>query len=147
MPRTAGEMPFLDHLEELRSRILRSLLAVVGCFAVGLWLVNRFHLIDMLKRPIAEYLPGGQRPQLPIFLQHRHYVAEQLLGALVRLVIPDVAAGLAVGFSFAALFNRALRAQLRPTPSTAAPELLTVVIVVALLALASGVRISSTQFL
>lgn len=60
MPRTAGEMPFLDHLEELRSRILRSLLAVVACFAVGLWLVNRFRLVDLLKRPIAEYLPGGQ---------------------------------------------------------------------------------------
>jgi membrane-associated phospholipid phosphatase len=61
--------------------------------------------------------------------------------------IPDVAAGLAVGFSFAVLFNRALRAQLRPTPSTAAAELLTVVMVVAVLALASGIRISSTQFL
>ncbi len=60
MPRTAGEMPFLDHLEELRSRILRSLLAVVACFGVGLWLVNRFHLVDLMKRPIAEYLPGGQ---------------------------------------------------------------------------------------
>ncbi len=60
MPRIAGEMPFLDHLEELRSRILRSLLAVVACFGVGLWLVNRFRLVDLLKRPIAEYLPGGQ---------------------------------------------------------------------------------------
>ncbi|HEU5218876.1 MAG TPA: twin-arginine translocase subunit TatC, partial [Gemmatimonadales bacterium] len=60
MPRSTGEMPFLDHLEELRSRILRSLLAIVACFAVGLWLVNRFHLVDLLKRPIAEYLPGGQ---------------------------------------------------------------------------------------
>jgi len=60
MPRIAGEMPFLDHLEELRSRILRSLLAVVGCFVVGLWLVNRFRLVDLIKRPIAAYLPNGQ---------------------------------------------------------------------------------------
>ncbi len=60
MPRTAGEMPFLDHLEELRSRILRSLLAIVACFVVGLFLVNRFRLIDLLKRPIAAYLPNGQ---------------------------------------------------------------------------------------
>lgn len=60
MPRTAGEMPFLDHLEELRSRILRSLLAIVACFVVGLWLVNRFRLVDLLKRPIAAYLPNGQ---------------------------------------------------------------------------------------
>ena len=60
MPRSTGEMPFLDHLEELRKRILRSLLAVVGCFAVGLWLVDRFRLIDVIKRPIAAFLPGGQ---------------------------------------------------------------------------------------
>ena len=60
MPRSTGEMPFLDHLEELRKRILRSLLAVVGCFAAGLWLVDRFRLIDVIKRPIAAYLPSGQ---------------------------------------------------------------------------------------
>ena len=60
MPRSAGEMPFLDHLEELRSRILRSLLAVVGCFGLGIWLVNRFHLVDVIKQPIAQYLPDGR---------------------------------------------------------------------------------------
>lgn len=60
MPRAAGEMPFLDHLEELRSRILRSLLALVGCFGLGIWLVNRFQLIDVIKRPIAQYLPDGR---------------------------------------------------------------------------------------
>ena len=60
MARAAGEMPFLDHLEELRSRILRSLLAVIACFGLGLWLVNRFRLVDVLKEPIARYLEGGQ---------------------------------------------------------------------------------------
>ena len=60
MARAAGEMPFLDHLEELRSRILRSLLAVIACFGLGLWLVNRFRLVDVLKGPIAGYLEGGQ---------------------------------------------------------------------------------------
>jgi Tat protein translocase TatC len=60
MARATGEMPFLDHLEELRSRILRSLLAVVGCFGLGIWLVNRFHLVDVIKEPIARYLPEGR---------------------------------------------------------------------------------------
>jgi len=60
MARTAGEMPFLDHLEELRTRILRSLVAVVACFGLGLWLVDRFKLVDVLKQPIAQYLQGGQ---------------------------------------------------------------------------------------
>ena len=53
-------MPFLDHLEELRTRILRSLVAVVACFGTGLWLVDRFKLVDVLKQPIAQYLQGGQ---------------------------------------------------------------------------------------
>jgi Sec-independent protein secretion pathway component TatC len=30
-----GEMPFLDHLEELRARLLKALLAIIGGFAVS----------------------------------------------------------------------------------------------------------------
>ncbi len=56
----AGEMPFLDHLEELRSRILRSLGALVATFALGLWVVQRFTLVSILKQPIAPYLTGGK---------------------------------------------------------------------------------------
>jgi Tat protein translocase TatC len=60
MARGSGEMPFLDHLEELRKRILWSLLAIVGGFALGLWLVNQFDLVGVLKSPIAPLLPSGQ---------------------------------------------------------------------------------------
>lgn len=60
MARGSGEMPFLDHLEELRKRILWSLLAIVIGFAIGLWLVNRFDLVGVIKAPIAPLLPGGQ---------------------------------------------------------------------------------------
>ena len=56
----AGEMPFLDHLEELRSRILRSLGALIATFALGLWLVQRFSLVSVLKQPIAPYLTDGK---------------------------------------------------------------------------------------
>jgi Tat protein translocase TatC len=52
-------MPFLDHLEELRWRILRSLGAIVVGFGLGLWLVQRFELVNLLKRPIAPYLTGA----------------------------------------------------------------------------------------
>ena len=52
-------MPFLDHLEELRWRILRSLGALVVGFGVGLWLVQQFQLVNLLKRPIAPYLTGA----------------------------------------------------------------------------------------
>src|SRR3954454_3216187 len=84
MTGTSGEMPFLDHLEELRSRILRSLAAVVlGC-ALGLWLVQRFQLVILLKKPIAPYLTGGKlvvtSPTEPVMIVFK-------LGLLVGLVL------------------------------------------------------------
>jgi len=53
-------MPFLDHLEELRSRILRSLAAVILGSGIGLWAVQHFQLVNLLKRPIAPYLTDGK---------------------------------------------------------------------------------------
>ncbi len=53
-------MPFLDHLEELRFRILRSLGAVVAGCAIGFWVVQQFQLVSLLKRPIAPYLMDGK---------------------------------------------------------------------------------------
>src|SRR6476619_5543437 len=55
MTGSPGEMPFLDHLEELRWRILRSLAAIV----IGFGLVQSFQLVNLLKEPIAPYLTGA----------------------------------------------------------------------------------------
>ncbi len=41
-------------------RLLRALGAVVVGFAAGLWLVQRFQLVALLKAPIAAYLPDGK---------------------------------------------------------------------------------------
>ena len=60
MAASHGEMPFLDHLEELRSRILKGLAAVIAGFAIGFWVVQRFQFVTLLKAPIAPYLPGGR---------------------------------------------------------------------------------------
>lgn len=80
----AGEMPFLDHLEELRLRILRSLGAVVVGFGVGLWAVQQFQLVSLLKRPIAPYLLDGKlivtSPTEPVMIVLK-------LGFLVGLVL------------------------------------------------------------
>jgi Tat protein translocase TatC len=53
-------MPFLDHLEELRWRILWSLLALALGTAIGWFVLDRIDVIELLKRPIAPYLPGGR---------------------------------------------------------------------------------------
>ena len=60
MANSAGEMPFLDHLEELRKRILLSLAAIVAGFCVGWWLTTRFELIKIVERPIVPFVQGGK---------------------------------------------------------------------------------------
>jgi len=62
MSAPGGEMPFLDHLEELRSRLVKALASVTVGFGLGLWLVQRFQLVSLLKEPIAPYLgsTGGR---------------------------------------------------------------------------------------
>src|ERR687894_2893748 len=84
MTGTPGEMPFLDHLEELRLRILRSLAAVVAGCGLGLWVVQRFQLVTLLKEPIAPYLLDGKlivtSPTEPVMIVLK-------LGFLVGLVL------------------------------------------------------------
>ena len=55
-PAPAGEMPFLDHLEELRWRIIWSLLALVVASGFGFWLVMRFAVLDILIAPARPYI-------------------------------------------------------------------------------------------
>ena len=55
---STAEMPFLDHLEELRWRIIWSLAAIVVCVAIGFVLVVKFNLLFWLQEPIQPYLHG-----------------------------------------------------------------------------------------
>lgn len=53
-------MPFLDHLEELRWRILKSLLAIAIAFAFTFWLctASGLDVIGIATKPIEPYLHG-----------------------------------------------------------------------------------------
>ncbi len=61
-----GEMPFLDHLEELRWRILWSLLAVVLGAVVGFVIVQRYQVVEFLLAPLRAYIPDAKLIYLSI---------------------------------------------------------------------------------
>ena len=55
---TPKEMPFLDHLEELRRRILWSVLAIAVGSVVGIFATIRFDLIEILTAPLFSVVDG-----------------------------------------------------------------------------------------
>ncbi len=60
MPNATGEMPFLDHLEELRKRILLAMAGVAVGLGTGWWITRYFRLIRVIEGPITPYIPGGK---------------------------------------------------------------------------------------
>src|SRR2546430_1431409 len=111
-----AEMPFLDHLEELRWRILWSLLAIVLATVAGWFLVERADIIGLLIRPIKPLLPDGKlkftHPTEPFFItlkfafvlglvlsspvviyQAWAFLAPALYPREKRLIVPALSAG------------------------------------------------------
>lgn len=86
----AEEMPFLDHLEELRWRILWSLLALLLCTLVGFWLVTHFDVMELLIRPIQPFLHGTKlkylNPTDPFFITIQLAITAGILMALPIVV-------------------------------------------------------------
>ncbi|MSR36277.1 MAG: twin-arginine translocase subunit TatC [Gemmatimonadetes bacterium] len=68
-----GEMPFLDHLEELRWRIFKAGGSFVLAAIVGFVIVHYLHVTRFLVRPAAPYLPDGKLtvldPLTPFFFE------------------------------------------------------------------------------
>jgi sec-independent protein translocase protein TatC len=60
-------MGFLEHLEELRKRIVYSLIAIVLCFA-GCWF-SASRLVDIMQKPIIEVLHKNGQPESLVY-QH-----------------------------------------------------------------------------
>jgi sec-independent protein translocase protein TatC len=55
---TGGKMSFLDHLDELRRRIIYSLLSVAAGFFIAFWWL--YDIFDFIFRPMQAMLPAGQ---------------------------------------------------------------------------------------
>lgn len=68
----ATEMPFLDHLEELRWRLIWSLGALVIASVIGFVVVKEFNVLGLLVAPIEPFLHGDKlgflNPLDPFFI-------------------------------------------------------------------------------
>jgi len=60
----SGQMSFLDHLDELRSRLIRSITFVFVIF-LGCWFVSNY-IYNFLARPVQHALAEAQRRELPL---------------------------------------------------------------------------------
>jgi sec-independent protein translocase protein TatC len=84
-------MPFLDHLEELRWRILKSLAAVAVAFVFTFWLctASGFDVIAMVTHPVKPYLHGkkltitGPIERFTLLLQAAGFLAFAIAGPVV----------------------------------------------------------------
>lgn len=56
----AGEMPFLDHLEELRVRLFWAFGTLAVATMVAFALVWNYPVVDVISTPIKPYLPDGK---------------------------------------------------------------------------------------
>jgi sec-independent protein translocase protein TatC len=68
----SDEMPFLDHLEELRWRLIWSLGAAIIGAIIGFVVVMHFNVLGILTRPIEPFLGGDKLgfldPTTPFFI-------------------------------------------------------------------------------
>jgi sec-independent protein translocase protein TatC len=56
-PARQAEMPFLDHLDELRGRLIKSLIALTIACVIGLVAVAELGVLDLIQRPIRGLVP------------------------------------------------------------------------------------------
>src|SRR5438270_12207638 len=57
---TNGEMPFLDHLEELRWRIIYSAIALMIGVGIGLVIAFHYDIVGILAKPALPYMGGAK---------------------------------------------------------------------------------------
>ena len=79
------EMPFLDHLEELRWRIFWIILAVIIGSIVGFILVLQFGVLEILLAPLESVLGEGEK--LKFFSPTEPFFLILKIGVLVGIII------------------------------------------------------------
>ena len=79
-----GEMPFLDHLEELRWRIFKAAGALFAAALLGFVLVHYLHVTEILVRPIEPYLVDGK---LAVLSPMEPFLLEIKLAIIVGILI------------------------------------------------------------
>ena len=84
MSRDSAEMPFLDHLEELRWRIIWSLAAVAVLSVGGFFVVTELGVLELLQQPLRDTLQSNElyytNPTTPIMVSLK-------LGLVVGLIL------------------------------------------------------------
>ena len=97
-----GEMPFLEHLEELRWRILRSLGAILAGAVLGFVVVQQFGVLELLILPSREILGEDGlaffHPMTPFFVTLKLALVVGLILAF-PLVVREVWGFLSPGLS------------------------------------------------
>jgi sec-independent protein translocase protein TatC len=96
MSTSKGEMPFLEHLEELRRRILWSFLAIAVGSAVGIYAVLQLDVIDLLTLPLEAAIAdvSAGRPELGLVAGSGRLVFLDLTEPFFFAIKVGVAAGL-----------------------------------------------------
>ena len=94
-------MPFLDHLEELRWRLLWGLLALLVCAIIGFFIVTRFNVLGLLTSPIEPFLEGDR-------LKTLNPIAPFLITLKLALVVGAVLASPIIIYQIWAFLSPAL---------------------------------------
>lgn len=85
-----GEMPFLDHLEELRWRIFYMMIALTVCTIIGFLFVYYLGVLELLERPVIPFLNGERlayfNPATPFYVTMKLSVAVGIVLALPVIV-------------------------------------------------------------
>ncbi len=63
-PEASGQMSFLEHLDELRKRLVKSVLILVGAFLICFYFANPIY--EFLSIPIRKALSEAERRTLPV---------------------------------------------------------------------------------